>query len=438
MRRGGPLADTLSALRERAEHTPASRERHVDFLRAVAIGVVVVGHWLAMAVVSEDGELTGSNALDILTWAHPLTWILQVMPIFFLVGGFANAASLVSQRRKGGDSFSWMLRRTDRLLRPVTPLLIVLPLAALVTWWLGVDTGLIGTATWIATIPLWFLLAYLAVVVLTPAMHALHRRFGLWTLVAMMAFVAVADLLWLGLGVPHVGEANYLIFWLAVHQFGFSWQDGRIPLNSRFAAALTAVGLAALLLLTLPGPYEIRMVGVNTDPPTVALLALATTWAGVVLLLRPAVDRWLQRTRPWTVVVAINSVILTMFVWHMTAAVVAAVVVFPTGLMAQPQITSLAWLAWRVPWVASAAVVLVVLVGAFGRVEMRAGPSGGTEQGWLRDAGTLLGVAAVLGGLTGIALADNAYHGPGGLPAAAVLSYLAGAAVLRLVRTRLP
>lgn len=438
MSRTGPLAGAISTLREMAERTPATRERHVDLLRAAAIGVVVVGHWLAMAVVYENGNLDGRNALDVLTWAHPLTWVLQVMPIFFLVGGFANAASLASHRRKGGDAVSWVLRRTDRLLRPVTPLLVLLPLAAVVAWLAGVETELIGSATWIATIPLWFLLAYLAVVVFTPPMHALHRRYGLWVLLALVVVVAAADLLRLGPGTPDLAEINFLVFWLAVHQFGFAWQDGRIPLDQRFAAAVFALGLSVLVVLTGPGPYEVRMVGVNTDPPTLALLALATAWAGVVLFLRPWSDRWLQRRRPWTVVVAVNSVILTLFVWHMTAAVISATIVYPAGLIGQPDITTGAWLAWRIPWVLSAAVVLLVLLAVFGRIEIGRGPSGGTERGWLRDAATLLGIAGVLGGLLGIATADDAYHGPGGLPAAAVLSYLAGAGLLRLVRSRMP
>jgi len=65
-------------------------------------------------------------------------------------------------------------------------------------------------------------------------------------------------------------------------------------------------------------------------------MALAVTQVGVVLALQPAANRWLRRTRPWTAVVAGNAVILTVFLWHMTAAAIAAVVLYPTGVMAQP------------------------------------------------------------------------------------------------------
>jgi len=61
-------------LREMAERTPPNRNRHVDLLRAVAILMVVVGHWLAMAVFyTEAHGFTGQNVLGRLDWAHPLT-----------------------------------------------------------------------------------------------------------------------------------------------------------------------------------------------------------------------------------------------------------------------------------------------------------------------------------------------------------------------------
>lgn len=80
--------------------TPATRNRVVDFLRAAAITVVVLGHWTIMAV-HPDGGLQPHGVLDAARWTHPLTWVFQVMPIFFLVGGYSNALSWRSARRRG-------------------------------------------------------------------------------------------------------------------------------------------------------------------------------------------------------------------------------------------------------------------------------------------------------------------------------------------------
>jgi hypothetical protein len=300
----------------------------------------------------------------------------------------------------------------------------------------GVDKQQLGHAVWLASVPLWFLLAYLALVVLTPWLYALHRRAGLAVPAVLVVLVAVADLLRRGLHVPIVGQSTYLFAWLAVYQLGFCWQDGLLRLGRGQALAVAAGGLVALIGLTVFGPYPVAMVGYNTTPPTLALMALAVTQVGVVLALQPAANRWLRRPRPWTAVVAGNAVILTVFLWHMTAAAIAAVVLFPTGVMAQPPIHSGAWLLWRVPWLAFCTLFLAILVALFARIELRRPVLRPLERGLLRDGATMLGMAAVVAGLLGVAVSGPDYQGPTGLPWGAVVSYLVGAAVLRVVRTQ--
>jgi len=143
-------------------------------------------------------------------------------------------------------------------------------------------------------------------------------------------------------------------------------------------------------------------------------MALAATQVGVDLALQPAANRWLRRTGPWTAVVAGNAVVLTVFLWHMTAAAIAAVVLFPTGVMAQPPIHSAAWLLWRVPWIAACTVILAVLVAIFGRIELRRPVLRPARRGLWRDGATVLGLAAVLAGLLAVAVAGPGYHAPPG------------------------
>ncbi|MEV0307910.1 acyltransferase family protein [Nonomuraea fuscirosea] len=426
----------VATVRDLAVRTPDSRERGVDMWRALAICLVVFGHWFVVAVTYRDGRLAGYNALDILRWMDPVTWLFQVMPIFFLVGGYAAGASMASHRASGGDSISWVLKRTDRLLRPTTALFLGLTLVSVAAVAAGVNSQLVGHAAWLASIPLWFLLAYLTLVVFTPWLHALHRRAGLAVPVVMVVIVAVADLLRTGLHVPIVGLSTYLFAWLTLYQLGFCWRDGLLRLGRGGAVAVAAGGLAALVALTVVGPYPVGMVGDNTAPPSLALMALAATQVGLILALQPAAGRWLRRIGPWSAVIATNAVILTVFLWHMTAAAVAAALLFPTGVLRQPPPQSASWLLWRVPWLASCAIVLAVLVALFARIELRRSVPRSVERGLWRDGATVLGMAAVLAGLLLVAVAGPGYHGPTGLPWAGVLAYLSGAAVLRVVRTR--
>src|SRR5690606_12539653 len=154
------------------------------------------------------------------------TWAVQVMPLFFCVGGYANAASLAGQRRRGGGATEWLLRRGGRLIRPTTALVLVMAGGALVARLFDADPTRVRLAVWFASIPLWFLTAYLVMIVLTPPMYALHRRSGMAVPLVLIGLVALGDLARL-LGAPSWGNGNFLFGWLAVHQMGFGWYDGR-------------------------------------------------------------------------------------------------------------------------------------------------------------------------------------------------------------------
>lgn len=74
----------LAHTRDIAENTPATRNRVIDFWRALAIFVVVFGHWLAASIwLRADGEITLMNSLEWIPYSGWVTWIVQVMPIFF-------------------------------------------------------------------------------------------------------------------------------------------------------------------------------------------------------------------------------------------------------------------------------------------------------------------------------------------------------------------
>ena len=116
---------TYQHARRLAESTPSDRNRYVDFLRAASILVVVLGHWLMAAPQMVGDGVAFNHLLSTTEWTHYLTWVLQVMPLFFLVGGYANAASWRSARLRGEPYAAWLRARLRRLVLPVLPLLAV-------------------------------------------------------------------------------------------------------------------------------------------------------------------------------------------------------------------------------------------------------------------------------------------------------------------------
>ena len=438
----------MRAVRELADSTPASRERYVDLLRALAIAAVVLGHWLISVVgYDEHGRLTGHSALPALPWAFPITWIVQVMPIFFIVGGYANAASLASHRRRGGRAITWLQDRTGRLVRPTTALMVVLATGALVAQLVRAESGFARFVVWVASIPLWFLSAYLLVIAAAPLMYRLHQRFGARVLVVLVVLVALGDVARLQ-GQGHFGLGNFIFGWLAIHQIGFAWRDGQLRFRPSSWVPLLFGGLTALVLLTMVGPYPVTMIDVpgqrllNASPPSLALLATTAFQLGLVVLLRDPAERWLHRARPWRAVVAVNAVVLTIFLWHMSAVVLLVGLLYGLGLLPTPAVATAGWWLWRLPWLLMLTVVLAVLVAVFGRLETRPRPP--TPPAWLRRSPadtvtgallTLAAFAAVVAGLLANNLAPSNAAYVVGMPAAGLIAYLVGAAALRMLRS---
>ncbi|MGW3329019.1 acyltransferase family protein [Streptomyces rubiginosohelvolus] len=394
-----------SSVRELAGATPATRDRYVDLLRVASLGAVVLGHWL-MAAVTPDGV---GNLLAVVPALQPLTWLLQVMPVFFFVGGFSHALSYRSLLRKRPEDsvYSAFLRaRLQRLLRPTMVFVLVWGAAALLVQLLGGGGGLTGVTLRMVTQPLWFIGIYLAMVAFTPPLLRLHERYG-WGAFAGLAGAAVAvDLLRFAAGVPYVEFLNFAFVWLAVHQLGFLRADGRIHL--RRAALLAGGGLVTAAALVAFGPYPLSMVGMpgekvsNMAPPTLALLAHGLWLVGAVELLRAPAARLLERPRVWRTVVAANGVAMTAFLWHLTAmfGVYGALLALDVAL---PEPASAAW--WtQVPLrLALAAALTAALVAAFRTFERPAalttapGTPGASGAGPLAALGATLCLLGVLG-----------------------------------------
>ncbi len=401
----------VSSVAHMADATPADRNRAVDALRACSILVVVFGHWLMAAVTIDRGEIVAGHLLELTTWTHPLTWILQVMPIFFVVGGFANGVSWRSARRRGEPYGGWLRSRLRRLILPVIPLIVVWTVGG----WLGLQAGLgsrlLQLASQVALVPTWFLAAYVVIVTLTPVGLWLWERFGWASVLGGVGAAALCDILSIGFGVVPVGFLNYVFVWGTVHQLGFAWLDGRLGGPTR-RLLMAGAGLAATVALVAYGPYPMAMVGLDTSqvtnsyPPRVTLATLGLFQAGLVLSLEGPLRRWLERRGPWRAVVAVNAQIMTLYLWHLTAMVILvgfSLLAGGVGLGVEP--LSAAWWLSRPVWFLVLSALTAGLVVAFGRFERPRPDLRPAPPAW-RPLAAVLGVCAGLGLLAAIGIAD--------------------------------
>ncbi|MGI9584383.1 MAG: acyltransferase family protein [Acidimicrobiia bacterium] len=361
--------------------TPASRDRYVDFVRAFSIVVVVIGHWAIALIFWEDASIYVHNVVGHQSGLWLATWVLQVMPLFFFVGGFSNSMGWHSATTHGSSYRGFMAKRLSRLLKPT---------AVFVGVWLIVEVGLhvlnVGAdgmfrGTFLPFGPLWFLGVYVVVIALTPVTLYLHQRWRITALVAFTAVVVTVEVLRFGFGVGWIGWLNLLIVWVLIHQIGYFYADGSlINAGPRTWWTMVAVGLTGLIVLTnadlVTGElwYPRSMVGVdiepvsNMSPPSLAIVSLACWQIGAAMLLRKPITRWLHKPIIWSGVVYINSIIMTIFLWHLTAFVIAILILYPLGF-GQPTEPSATWWTERIIWIAAPTIVLSLLVAIFGRFE---------------------------------------------------------------------
>jgi len=210
----------IRAVDQMVDRTPPERDRVVDAVRAGCIVVVIVWHWALSITYRRDGELVNPNPLDDIPVAWLLTWVFQVMPLFFVVGGFANLSAWRSELVRDGGTTSYWRRRSARLLGPI---------GVFVAVWLVADIGARLFVDGHTTIldhsaivfhPLWFIGPYLLVVLLVPATASAHRRWPLRSFGVLAAAVVGVDVLRFSTGIDAIGWANLVLVWLLVHQLG--------------------------------------------------------------------------------------------------------------------------------------------------------------------------------------------------------------------------
>lgn len=376
----GPASRGPAAWVARIERaTPGHRDRAIDGIRALAIAGVVLGHFMVMAlVVGDGGGLHVTSPLVQLPALAPASWVLQMLGLFFLVGGYAAARGWAKADAYG----PWVRTRLVRLGRPVVAATAVLAVVLPVLYLAGVPYGTLRTTVVLFVQPLWFIGVYLVITALTPVAVALVRRLGLAAVVPSLVIVAGIDLLrygpWHDAVPAWAGLVNVIPGWAFGYLLGIAWAHGHLTRHR--ARILAAGGLVLALLLVLRFGYPVSMVGVpgagraNSHPPSLLVLALAAAQSGIVILARDRIDALLRR-RPtlWAGVAVTNLSAMTIFCWHQIALMLLSGVTLalvPYGLPGLHDAPAgLAWVGCRFAWLPVHLLLLGGLVALARRFE---------------------------------------------------------------------
>jgi hypothetical protein len=296
--------------------TPATRDRAIDVIRIVSLVGVVVGHTIMAVSTLRDDVFVWDNLLTASMVFQALTWVFQIMPLFF----FAGVAACVQTWTPGGSWGGWLMRRCTRLYRPVFYYLAFWGVALAVLRPL-LPEHVYEPVAGISIQLLWFLGAYVLVLAAVPLLTRITTSGRLVAAVGgAYVFIAVVDAIRIGVdGLSALGYLN-LIVWLIPGMLGVAYRRGLLtgPAALALGVGMLVVNLALMWL----GPYELSLVGVatqhlkNMTPPSLLLAGHAIMMCAFAIAAAPAIGRWARRPRVWWLAAIGNSGAMTLYLWH--------------------------------------------------------------------------------------------------------------------------
>jgi fucose 4-O-acetylase-like acetyltransferase len=335
----------------------SKRDLTLDLARVFCVLLVVVIHLLMVGVDTNapGGGLALVRPLEAQPWFPLATWFGQIMPLFFVVGGFASMTAWRSLQRRGGGPEEYVRSRVLRLAQPTFPLFVFYVVVIAAGLAIVATTGALSfevlDGVFIgAGSPLWFIAAYAICQSLVPLLARLHAAAPKRTVLVLLLGVVLVDVVRystadLGLTSYWLGLVNLLFVWPLVQQIGFWYADGFFDRPLWQLGAIAAVSLGMLWPLTAFGPYDVNML-VNLNPPTLPLVFLGLAQAAVLRMLRRPLSAVMRTRAMRGVVFVVGTRLMTIYLWHLPVIIaLAGVALLIPG--ASPAPASSAWWATR-------------------------------------------------------------------------------------------
>lgn len=327
---------------------PGRRDPFVDFCRGFSLLVVVIWHWVFTILIWTPSGPDADNPIGFASGTWLLTWLFQVMPIFFFVGGFTHQVLWGKVRDQGRGYGRFVMGRAHDLVLPSLLLICIWVSLGLAAVSLGAPGGWTAKGVVLVISPLWFMAIYVLLVMLAPVALWLHRRFGPITVVWLIAAAAVVDVARFRTDISAIGWLNMVFVWGACHQLGFFYEQLRDG-DRRWLWCMLWAGLAALFILVNTTFYPGSMVGVpghdsNMSPPTLCIVALVFFQVGGAMLLRPLVLRLMDRRRWLAASTTINRFSMPLFLFHTSGMAIALLIAHVAGFLPPSEPDGLWWL----------------------------------------------------------------------------------------------
>lgn len=325
-----PGFKSFKTIKKEIENTSMSRERFIDFLKVVGLLMVIFNTTYLIRFNDSFGEYLIYNLSFDDSLKTSYTWFTVGMALFFFSVGFTNKIAWYSNVGRDGSQWKFLTDRVNALLGPVIVWIFVITISLNIytrttnvpLYFTSQDDGVVPLTEFIMW-PLWLVSIYLVVVIFSPFTLFLHKTNPYFTLAAFVLSTVAIDTFEFPLAFSYLRLINYLLFWLAIHQLGYFFADGKIfSFKISFFISLSLLSFGYLFyksnssdeFLSLSS-YRLILTS-NEDPPTLYYLIASLGLSSVFLTLRKPIEEALKYKVIWNIFSYIHANIFTLFLWH--------------------------------------------------------------------------------------------------------------------------
>ena len=326
-----PNLKSLRSVFNESANTSISRERFIDFTKVIGLLFLIVNSFLFLRLEESSGEFFVTNLSAESQSLIVISWFTAGMSLFFFSMGFNNLIAWYSNVGRDGSQWNYLVDRINTLLGPVlvwifssTIVLNILSRSSNFPNYLTTsEDGIMPSIEFILW-PLWLVSIYLVMVLFAPLTIFLHKKYPYATVLTLFTMTVLIDNIEFSLNFSYIKLFNYLFFWIAIHQLGYFYADGKIQeVNVNVFRYLTVFSYGYLFYqISVSNKYlslaSYRLSSLNNeDPPTTLYLVASIGLISLAFTLKNLIEKILSNQKIWLLISHIHANIYTIYLWHL-------------------------------------------------------------------------------------------------------------------------
>jgi len=326
-----PNFKSMRSVFNEASKTSISRERFIDFTKVIGLLFLIFNSFLFLRLEESRGEFFVTNLSAESQSLIVISWFTAGMSLFFFSMGFNNLIAWYSNVGRDGSQWNYLVDRINTLLGPVlvwifssTIVLNILSRSSNFPNYLTTsEDGIMPSIEFILW-PLWLVSIYLVMVLFAPLTIFLHKKYPYATVLTLFTMTVLIDNIEFSLNFSYIKLFNYLFFWIAIHQLGYFYADGKIQeVNVNVFRYLTVFSYGYLFYqISASNKYlslaSYRLSSLNNeDPPTTFYLVASIGLISLAFTLKNLIDKMLSNQKIWLLISHIHANIYTIYLWHL-------------------------------------------------------------------------------------------------------------------------